>query len=190
MDRFTPRTAAIAATFAANGVLFASWVSRIPAVRDRLDISEGALGLAILGLTTGAIASMIHTGRLTHRFGRPTLPAAVALGGAALVAATAAPGVAWLAAGLVLAGLGMGVWDVGMNVAAHELELASARPLMPMFHAAFSLGALAGSGIGALAAHDPVAWSRTDGAVPRAPCAGRPRKIGVDGSRWKRFHGV
>jgi MFS family permease len=165
VDRFTRRTVAIAVTFAANGLLFASWVSRIPAVRDRLEISKGELGLAIFGLTVGAIVSMTHTGRLTRRYGGRALPVAVALGGSALVVATAAPSVAWLAAGLVVAGMGMGVWDVGMNVAAHELERASARPLMPMFHAAFSLGALAGSGLGALAAHADVSVARHVAAV-------------------------
>jgi MFS family permease len=154
--RSAQRIAALCVVFAANGLLFASWVSRIPAVRDRLDASEGELGLAILGVTVGAIGAMPSTNRLSDRFGKRVLPAAVGLAGAGMVAAVGAPTLPWLAAGLVVAGLGMGVWDVAMNVVAHEIERDSGKPLMPFFHAAFSGGAIVGAGLGALAAHADV----------------------------------
>jgi MFS family permease len=155
-DPGTRRIVALCLVFAANGLLFASWVARIPAVRDRLDASEGELGLAILGVTVGAIAAMPSTNRLSGRFGRRVLPGAVAVAGAGMVAAVAAPDLPGLAAGLVVAGLGMGVWDVAMNVVGHEIERDDGRPLMPLFHAAFSGGAIVGAGLGALAAHADV----------------------------------
>ena len=49
-------------------------------------------------------------------------------------------------------GLGMGVWDVAMNVEGAAVERRLGRSLMPRLHAAFSLGTVAGAGIGAAAA--------------------------------------
>ena len=60
--------------------------------------------------------------------------------------------VVWLAAlGLFLYGVGTGVWDVGMNVEGAAVEGQLRRTVMPRFHAAFSLGTVAGSGLGAAA---------------------------------------
>jgi fucose permease len=53
---------------------------------------------------------------------------------------------------LLGAGLAMGTWDVAQNAAAHDVEVATGRPLMPRFHGAFSVGGLCGAGLGALAA--------------------------------------
>ena len=54
--------------------------------------------------------------------------------------------------GLVLVGLGIGVWDVAMNVEGAAVERRLGRSLMPRLHAGFSLGTVAGAGIGAAAA--------------------------------------
>ncbi|MGV1007449.1 MAG: hypothetical protein ACOYBY_02435 [Dermatophilaceae bacterium] len=42
--------------------------------------------------------------------------------------------------GLALSGLGIGVWDVGMNLEGASVERALGRSIMPRFHAAFSAG--------------------------------------------------
>ncbi len=52
---------------------------------------------------------------------------------------------------LFLYGVGTGVWDVSMNVEGAAVEQHLGRTVMPRFHAAFSIGAVAGSGIGAAA---------------------------------------
>ena len=48
---------AIAAVFFCNGLGFASWVSRIPAVRDGIGLGEGELGTALFALAAGAIVA-------------------------------------------------------------------------------------------------------------------------------------
>jgi fucose permease len=53
---------------------------------------------------------------------------------------------------MVLVGLGMGVWDVAMNVQGADVERGLGRPLMPRLHAGFSIGTVSGAGIGALCA--------------------------------------
>jgi fucose permease len=54
--------------------------------------------------------------------------------------------------GFMLIGLGVGIWDVAMNVEGADVERRLDRSLMPRLHAAFSLGTVAGAGVGAASA--------------------------------------
>ncbi|GAA2327168.1 MFS transporter [Streptomyces violaceusniger] len=145
--------AAITAFFFLDGFVFAGWVARIPAIKDQTSASEGALGLALLGVSAGGTATMMATGRLCRRFGNhPTTVAA----GVLLAGSVALPPLTHsaLALGLVLLvfGTGFGALNVAMNSAAVDLIAALRRPVMPGFHAAFSLGGMAGAGLGGLIA--------------------------------------
>jgi fucose permease len=147
---------AVAAVFALNGLVFASWVARLPAVREALGLSTSALGLLLLCLSVGSVIGLPTSGPLVARFG----PARTALGGVLVVAAgllLAAAGVGsgqvvLTGAGLLLTGLGIGTWDVAMNVEGADVERRLGRDLMPRFHAAFSLGTVAGALVAAGAA--------------------------------------
>ena len=147
---------AVALVFALNGLAFASWVSRLPAVREALGLSNGQLGLLLLCLSVGSVIGLPTSGPLVARLG----PARAVLAGVSLVAVgllLVAGGLALSAvpltgAGLVLTGLGVGTWDVAMNVEAADVERRLARTLMPRFHAGFSVGTVAGALVGAGAA--------------------------------------
>ncbi len=52
------------------------------------------------------------------------------------------------ALGLFLHGIGVGIWDVAMNVEAAEVERRLERTVMPRFHAGWSIGSIVGAGIG------------------------------------------
>jgi MFS family permease len=147
------RVLAVYAAFAANGFIFASWVSRLPAVRSRLDASEPQLGSALLAIALGAVVAMPLTSRLCDRFGlRHVLATSMVACTAMFQLAVLAPHIVLLAAALLGAGFAYGTWDVSMNAAAHDIDVAGQRPLMPRFHGAFSVGGLCGAGLGALAA--------------------------------------
>ncbi|GAA1200857.1 MFS transporter [Pseudonocardia alaniniphila] len=149
------RTAVVVA-FAANGLAFASFISRTPAIRDVLGLTPGQLGLLLLCLSAGAVAGLPLSGPIVHRLGpgRAVLSGALSecLGLALLVVGLFTGAVAPAAIGLVLAGLGTGVWDVAMNVEGADVERRLGRSLMPRLHAAFSLGTVAGAGLGAASA--------------------------------------
>ncbi|GAB1693815.1 MFS transporter [Krasilnikovia sp. M28-CT-15] len=157
-DRTRLETAkvAVAATFAVNGLAYAGWLARAPAVRNDLQLSPAGFGLLLLCLSAAAIASIPLAGPLVHRIG----PArAVLIGslsvvlGLVLLGAGAALGWVPLAGlGLVFAGVGNSTWDVAMNVEGADVERRLGRTIMPRFHAGFSLGTVAGAGVGALAA--------------------------------------
>ena len=50
---------AVLGIFFLNGLALASWVVRIPAVQEKLDLSEGLLGIALLGTVSASIASWL-----------------------------------------------------------------------------------------------------------------------------------
>ncbi|MFJ8692743.1 MFS transporter [Streptomyces roseolilacinus] len=144
---------AVTLFFALDGFLFAGWVVRIPAIKQQTGSSASDLGLALLGVSAGAVVTMTLTGRLCHRFGSH----AVTVGAAVLLSLSIAlPALTHsvLALGLVLLvfGTAYGAINVAMNSAAVDLVAALRRPVMPGFHAAFSLGGMVGAGIGGLVA--------------------------------------
>ncbi|MFF8693650.1 MFS transporter [Streptomyces sp. NPDC015144] len=139
--------------FALDGFLFAGWVVRIPAIKQQTGASAATLGLALLGVSAGAVVTMMFTGRLCRRFG--SHPVTVACG-VLLPLAIALPAQtrSALSLGLVLLlfGAAYGGMNVAMNSAAVDLVAALRRPVMPGFHAAFSLGGMVGAGLGGLVA--------------------------------------
>ncbi|MFK4122316.1 MFS transporter [Streptomyces longwoodensis] len=139
--------------FALDGFVFAGWVVRIPDIKEQTHASAGALGLALLGVSAGAVVTMTLTGRLCRRYGshRVTVVCAVLLSlSVALPPLTHSA----LALGLVLLAFGAayGSINVAFNSAAVDLVAALRRPIMPSFHAAFSLGGMVGAGLGGLVA--------------------------------------
>lgn len=139
--------------FAANGGFFATWVSRIPQVRDDLHANDAGLGLALLGLGLGSLLAMPASGRVIARVGqRPVLLASIALAIVDFPLLGLVGSLPLLGVTLGVFGASAGVWDVAMNVAGHDVEVRAGRTLMPGFHAFWSLGGVSLAGLGALAA--------------------------------------
>lgn len=169
MTRVLAARDAVAAAFVLNGLCFATWVSRIPDARSRFELSNSGLGLLLLVIAVGSLVALPLTGAAIGRWGtvrvvRVGVSGAagglvVAAAGLGLDAADGSPLVV-TAVGLLAFGLGIGVWDVAMNVEGAEVERHLTRTVMPRFHAGFSLGAAAGAGVGAgaVALHVP-AWA-------------------------------
>ena len=157
--------AAVIASYAASGIAFATWVSRLPAIRDGLDLTPGGIGLLLMCMTVASFISISASGlivlrlgsKLTTRIGSSlvgvgltTIGIGTSLVGSPLV----------VAAGLVVVGLGTASWNTASNVEGAALERALERHIMPRLHGSFSLGTVAAAGFGAWAAavHLPVAW--------------------------------
>ncbi|MCW2613211.1 MAG: major facilitator superfamily 1 [Frankiales bacterium] len=147
---------AVALVFVVNGLVFASWLSRLPAVRDALGLSTSALGLLLLCLSAGSVAGLPLSGPVVARLGaaRTVLSGAGVVGIGMLLVATGVrtQQLAPTGLGLALTGLGIASWDVAMNVEAADVERRLGRTLMPRFHAGFSIGTVGGALLGAAAA--------------------------------------
>jgi MFS family permease len=152
---------AVYVVFTAAGFAFASWAARIPQVRSQLRVSPGVLGLILLSIAIGSTIAMPLSGLVITRIGERRTVLVMSLIsalGLATVAVGYQHGIQPVVAGLFLFGFGMGNWDVAMNVQAAAVEQALGRSIMPRFHAGWSIGTVAGAGLGAImvAARVPV----------------------------------
>ena len=139
------------AIFFVNGALLASWVPHIPLIQQRLGLSEGMLGIALLGVALGSIISMPLSGIMCHQFGSRrvttiatfsfclTLPLPILASNLPLLIIT-----------LVALGAATGSMDVSMNSQAVIVEHRYGKAIMSSFHGFFSLGNLIGAGMGVL----------------------------------------
>lgn len=156
---------AVVIAYGASGLAFASWVSRLPAIRDALDLTPGNVGIILLCMTLGSFASVSMSGLIVLRLGsKRTIRTGSIMVGAGLLTTgfgtTVLANPMATAVGLAIIGLGTGSWNTASNVEGAAVERAVGRHIMPRLHGAFSLGTVAGAGLGALAAAVslPVFW--------------------------------
>lgn len=159
----TRRRHGLEAAFFLIGLVFASWVSRLAAVRHDLGLDNAEMGLLLFTLAVGAMTGILASGVLTSRFGTRRLIVSGTtsiIGGAALIAGgTAVSQPLLVAVGLVAMGAGIGAAEIAANIDGADVERASGRALLPRLHGFFSLGALAGAVGGILAESSGVAVS-------------------------------
>lgn len=144
---------AVFTLFLLCGLVFASWASRLPAVKQNLGIDDFEVGILLFAMGAGSLAGVMLANVIVARWGarRGLSVTLVCVAAGLLIAALGVDALASYpvaAAGLALMGLCFGSTDVMINVEAAAVEQAFARTLMPLFHAFFSLGTVAGAGIG------------------------------------------
>jgi MFS family permease len=66
----------VTAYFVMYGVILAVWVTRIPAIKQGLGLTDGQLGLALLALPAGVLLITLVAGRLADRVGSARVTAA------------------------------------------------------------------------------------------------------------------
>jgi predicted MFS family arabinose efflux permease len=146
---------AVFTIFGLSGFEFATWASRVPAVRDLLHASTEEMGFLILGIAVGAVTGLLASSHIVARLGatRTILwcysTASVALLVLGPMTAFAPSFVAFFVV-LAVFGGGGSIVDVAMNLSGAANEREIGRTLMPLFHAAFSLGTVVGAAFGSL----------------------------------------
>ena len=137
-------------TFFLAGALCAVWTVRMPALKQKLDLTDAQLGLEVLGWGVGALITMLVAGRIIGRFGsRRVLRLALPGTAACLALVGLAPNFTLLIVTGLAFGLCFGLVDVSMNTQASTVERRYGRPLMGGMHAGWSLGAVTGGLLGA-----------------------------------------
>ncbi len=145
---------AVAVAFAVHGAAFGSYAARLPWIQERLDLSPGALGLALLMMSVGAVGSMPFAGRVVHRMGSRAATRWFMIGWAgAIVLPALAPSLIALCVALLCCGLTAGTADVAMNAQGVAVEQRMGKSIMSGLHGMWSVGGLVGSAIGAVAAY-------------------------------------
>jgi MFS family permease len=142
---------AVAVTFFAHGMLFASWTAHIPHVKAHLGIDNGTLGLALLATPIGSASAMWAAAYLLPRVGSARVLRVALVGYCAAGPFVGFAGtVPLFALALFFWGAFMGALDTSMNTQALTVEGVRRRPIMNGMHAAWGIGAFAGGGIGSL----------------------------------------
>lgn len=147
---------AIFTVFFLSGLSVATWAARVPAIKSTLGIDNIQIGFMLLGAGLASIIGLSLASVVLARFGarRGMLAAVLTFSvGVVLVGigADLANSYAVVVAGLALFGLGNGSVDVMMNVEGAAIEKTIGKTILPLFHAFFSFGTVAGAGLGALA---------------------------------------
>lgn len=131
-----------------NGGLY----PRIPDIQQALGISEGALGLALMGQPVGALVIFLFSSRMIEKFG-PKAVLMVALPMLALgnLLFAIVPNLTTITILFAAFGATFALSNVAMNVEADRVEHASGGRVMTRCHGMWSLGFLAASMIGVAA---------------------------------------
>ncbi|MCX5108731.1 MFS transporter [Streptomyces sp. NBC_00378] len=142
-DQFRRAQLAIAALFCFLGFQYATWASRLPALKTRLDLTEAELGLLLMACGAGAAASFPLVAVLMKRMGsrRLAVLSAVCLS-LLLLALSAAPDYPVALVVICCDGVAVGSLNVAMNAQGAALEVTYQRTVMAKLHATFSAGSL------------------------------------------------
>ncbi|MFT4051964.1 MAG: MFS transporter [Microbacterium sp.] len=168
---------AVFALFLLCGVTSGSWASRLPTVKQTLGIDDFGVGALLFTMGAGSLVGVTSANLIIARWGAKRGLAATVTGltiGLLLVALAvdALSSYPLAVGGLIIAGLCIGATDVMMNVEAAAVEQSFSKTLMPLFHAFFSLGTVAGATIGVAMAAWGVGTSWQLGAVAAVWYAG------------------
>ena len=141
---------AITTAFIINGSMAGTFYSRVADIKEDLNLSNSALGFALLIISIGVLLGIAFSGKQTAKSGSApiTLYGTYSLGAAILLVGTA-NNYLTLCLTLFVLGACLAVQDVAMNSHAIVLEHEADKRYMSTFHAMFSLGALGGGVVGA-----------------------------------------
>jgi fucose permease len=137
--------------FFVNGAAIGTWVAQIPWIQERFDLSEGSMGLVIVGMSLAVVVAFPVAGQAVMRHGSERM---VWVGGVATALAVNLPVLAThpalVAAGLFVLGASSATMDVSMNSHGVGVERCLERPIMSSLHAGWAFGGMAGASFAAL----------------------------------------
>lgn len=147
---------AIFAIFFVCGIAISTWMSRIPSVRDAFNADTQTIGLLAFAAAVGSIAGLVASSHVISRLGAGRTIVWTLTAGALGLAisglfSTIGPNFAATMFGMVVFGAAFGMCDVSMNVSGAAQERVAGKPIMPIFHAFFSFGTMAGAALAVLA---------------------------------------
>ena len=144
-------------SFLTLGFSAGNFVSRIPDIKSKLELSNSALGICLLMMSVGVLAALGPVGKFAAKLGSAqTLKVATAALLLVQPFVGLANSVVTLSAALFIFGMTVASQDVSMNTHGVTLEQKSGLRYMSRFHAFWSVGGLIGSIFGGLFAQAEV----------------------------------
>ena len=148
---FTHRQAlAVGLTFAADSLMFGSWVAYIPHVKTTLGMNDAQLGLALFGMPIGLLSMNPFSAGIIARRGLAKTTVGATLAMAVAFALPVWMPERWsLMAALAIVGAAVALMNVAMNTCATNIERADRVYIMSSCHGMWSMGGMVGSGTAA-----------------------------------------
>lgn len=136
--------------FLCQGLCFASWASRIPDIKDALQVSDTFIwGLILFMIPVGKFLAIPLAGYTVSKFGSRIMVQISILGYAiSLFLIGVSPDVYVLGACLFLFGIFWNLTDISLNTQGIGIEKIFGKTIMGSFHGAWSLAACVGAVIG------------------------------------------
>lgn len=145
--------AAVSALFFLNAVLYANLVPRLPEIKERLDLTNAALGTGIAAMPAGALLAGLLAPAFINRLGSAKVASFGLVGLAVAICAVPLSGSWWLfAAAMLVAGAFDALVDVAQNAHGFRVQRLYRRSIVNAFHGLWSVGAVAGGLLGSAAA--------------------------------------
>lgn len=137
--------------FASLNIIVGTWALYIPTVKEKLQLDDAMLGLALLSFSIGMLLTIPLSSRIIAAIGmgRATLLGIVSFG-FAMTAPVLAPTFPILCLCLFGAGMLTSITDIAMNALVSDLEKEDGVNFMSAAHGFFSMGGVIGAGIGSL----------------------------------------
>lgn len=136
---------AVSAFYFVQGLVFASWASRIPDIKSALHLNDAALGGVLFAMPVGQLSAMALSGYLVSRFGsRKILTLAAVLYPVVLIVLGSVGSVWALTAGLFCFGVASNLCNIAVNTQGVDVERLYGRSIMATFHGLWSLAGFTG----------------------------------------------
>lgn len=137
------------AQFALFGLIQVSWMSRMPSIRDALDLTSLQLGSLLIIGGLGSLIGALTVGAIIARFGSRNVLIASIMGNVVGFGLDATGllgfGLGFFIAGMAINGVCGALVNVPININAAAVEQRLGKAVLPQFHAAFSIGAALGA---------------------------------------------
>lgn len=145
---------ALLVSFLVQGASFAVLVTRIPALQRQYGLSDAMLTVVLAVVPVVAGIGSVAAEALAKRFGLKLVLRCVQPAVCLALVPVGAGSAFWqLAAALIVFGLGLGAVEATANMQGVGLQQRYGRSIMLGFHAAFSLGGIAGASLAWAGAH-------------------------------------
>jgi MFS family permease len=152
-NKLLPRIS-ISVYFFVSGLVFSSWASRIPFVKDRYDLNEAELGGLLFMLPLGALIALPFAGWLVHKYGSKKVAVTSLIVYAVLLLSIAANiKIIWLSGALFGFGIVGNLCNISMNAQGLTIQEQLNKPILSGLHAMWSLGAFSAAAITGLLEH-------------------------------------
>ncbi len=141
-----PMYRALGLSFSILSFLYGSWLARLPEMQDRLQISDGELGIALLGVSIGALLMMPFTNKIILQLGLGKTTTFISILFCLMVCIPTFSTSLWMLGGtLIIVGITSGFLDVCINAATAAIEKERKVHIMATSHGMFSLGSMFGA---------------------------------------------